>query len=134
MRTGRGSGRPTVADVAARAGVSPITVSRALRTPGKVSEELREQVMRAVEALGYSPDPNARALASARSDLIGVIVPSLTNSVFADVLMGMYAALTGAPYQIHFANSHFSPLEEELDSNRRPGQPNSEINDRARHT
>ena len=90
--------------------------------------------MRAVEALGYSPDPNARALASARSDLIGVIVPSLTNSVFADVLMGMYAALTGAPYQIHFANSHFSPLEEELDSNRRPGQPNSEINDRARHT
>lgn len=113
MRTGRGSGRPTVADVAAQAGVSPITVSRTLRTPEKVSPELREQVMAAVEALGYAPDPNARALASARSDLIGVIVPSLTNSVFSDVLMGMYNALEGAPYQIHFANSHFSPLEEE---------------------
>ena len=81
MKTGRGSGRPTVADVAAKAGVSPITVSRTLRTPDKVSPELREQVMDAIEALGYAPDPNARALASARSDVIGVIIPSLTNSV-----------------------------------------------------
>lgn len=113
MKTGRGSGRPTVADVAAKAGVSPITVSRTLRTPDKVSPELREQVMDAIEALGYAPDPNARALASARSDVIGVIIPSLTNSVFSDVLTGMYEALAGSPYQIHFANNRFSPLEEE---------------------
>ena len=54
MKTGRGSGRPTVADGAAQAGVSPITVSRTLRTPDKVSPELREQVMAAVAALGVA--------------------------------------------------------------------------------
>jgi LacI family gluconate utilization system Gnt-I transcriptional repressor len=112
-RRRRGAGRPTIADVARLAGVSPITASRALREPQKVSEELRGNVAAAVEALGYVPDPNARALASSRTDVIGVIVPSLTNNVFADVLRGMYDALEGQAYQIQLGNSRYQPDEEE---------------------
>jgi LacI family transcriptional regulator, gluconate utilization system Gnt-I transcriptional repressor len=112
-RRRRGAGRPTISDVARLAEVSPITVSRALREPGKVSPELRASVERAVRTLGYIPDPNARALASSRSDVIGVIIPSLTNNVFADVLKGMYDAMEASPYQIQLGNSRYSPVEEE---------------------
>ena len=112
-RKRRGAGRPTIADVARLAGVSAITVSRVLRNPGKVSAELRTHVEAAIRSLGYVPDPNARALASSRSDVIGVIVPSLTNSVFADVLRGMYDSIGGSPYQIQLGNSRYSPIEEE---------------------
>src|SRR5690606_12156807 len=82
----RKKGRTTIADVAARADVSPITVSRALREPARVSEPLRRRIDAAVRALNYVPDQHARALASARTNVVGVLVPSLTNTVFADVL------------------------------------------------
>ena len=67
-RSRRGGGRPTIADVALKAGVGAITVSRALREPDRVSLELRRQIMAVVDELGYVPDRNARALASARAD------------------------------------------------------------------
>ena len=82
----RASGRPTLSDVADLAGVGSITVSRALREPSRVSPELRERIDAAVEKLGYVLNPNARALASVRSDVIGVLIPSMTNNVFADVV------------------------------------------------
>src|SRR3546814_6626088 len=81
----RKKGRTTIADVAARADVSPITVSRALREPARVSEPLRRRIDAAVRALSYVPDQHARALASARTNVVGVLIPSLTNTVFADV-------------------------------------------------
>jgi LacI family gluconate utilization system Gnt-I transcriptional repressor len=112
-RSRRGGGRPTIADVAKLAGVSAISVSRALREPGRVSEELRRQIDAAVETLGYVPDPNARALASARADVIGVLVPSLTNNVFADVVRGIYDGLGDRSFQIQMGNTHYSGLEEE---------------------
>lgn len=113
MRTRRKGGRPTIADVAARAGVSSITVSRALRDPERVSEELRSQVEEAVRALDYVPDQHARALASARTNVIGVVIPSLTNNVFADVLRGIYDSVAQTPYQVQLGNSRYSPIEEE---------------------
>lgn len=113
MRTRRKGGRPTIADVAARAGVSTITVSRALREPARVSPELREQIDEAVRALDYVPDQHARALASARTNVIGVIIPSLTNNVFADVLRGIYDGIAQSPYQVQLGNSRYSPIEEE---------------------
>jgi LacI family gluconate utilization system Gnt-I transcriptional repressor len=113
VRRKRGGGRPTLTDVARLAGVSPITASRALREPDKVSDELRANVAAAVRSLGYVPDPNARALASSRADVIGVIIPSLTNHVFADVLRGMYDAVVGSAYQIQLGNSRYAPTEEE---------------------
>jgi LacI family transcriptional regulator, gluconate utilization system Gnt-I transcriptional repressor len=112
-RTRRGGGRPTIADVAARAGVGAITVSRALRDPERVSQELRVQIDRAIADLGYIPDRNARALASARDDLVVVLVPSLTNSVFADVVRGLYDGLGESHLQIHLGNTHYSGMEEQ---------------------
>ncbi|TPM38225.1 LacI family DNA-binding transcriptional regulator [Mesorhizobium sp. B2-3-4] len=112
-RSRRGGGRPTISDVARKAGVGAITVSRALREPERVSEELRRQIQAAVEELGYVPDPNARALASARAEVFGVLVPSLTNNVFAEVVRGIYDSLSDSPFRIQLGNTHYSGLEEE---------------------
>lgn len=90
-----------------------MTVSRALREPDRVSEETRNRIHAAIEKLGYVPDPAARTLAAKRSDIIGVIVPSVTNSVFSDVMNGIYSVAENTPYQIQFGNSHYSPIEEE---------------------
>jgi len=109
----RASGRPTLSDVADLAGVGSITVSRALRDPSRVSQELRERIEAAVQQLGYVPNPNARALASVRSDVIGVLIPSTTNNVFADVLRGIHDGLDGSHMQIQFGNTHYSADEEE---------------------
>lgn len=99
--------------MAHKAGVGAITVSRALREPERVSKELRRQIMAAVEELGYVPDPNARALASARAEVFGVLVPSLTNNVFAEVVRGIYDSLSDSPFRIQLGNTHYSGLEEE---------------------
>src|SRR5690606_18634634 len=111
-RTRRGGGRPTIADVARRAGVSAITVSRALREPERVSQDLRKQIQKAVKELGYVPDPNARALASAQAEVFGVLVPSLTNNVFAEVVRGIYDSLSDGTYRIQLGNTHYSRSEE----------------------
>jgi LacI family gluconate utilization system Gnt-I transcriptional repressor len=113
-RTRRGGGRPTLSDVARRAGVGAITVSRALREPERVSPDLRAQINAAIDELGYVPDRNARALASASADVVAVLVPSLTNAVFAEVVRGIYDGLADSPHlQIHLGNTHYSGLEEE---------------------
>jgi LacI family gluconate utilization system Gnt-I transcriptional repressor len=112
-RSRRGGGRPTIADVAAKAGVGAITVSRALREPERVSPELRRQILAVVDELGYVPDRNARALASARADVIGVLVPSLTNNVFAEVVRGIYDGLDQSHLQIQIGNTHYSQAAEE---------------------
>lgn len=112
-RSRRGSGRPTLADVADLAGVGSITVSRALRDPSRVSSELRERIDAAVKNLGYVLNPNARALASVRADVIGVLIPSLTNNVFSDVLRGIHDGLGDSAMQIQFGNTHYSVREEE---------------------
>ncbi|SON54976.1 Gluconate utilization system GNT-I transcriptional repressor [Hartmannibacter diazotrophicus] len=105
--------RVTLASVAERVGVSAITVSRALRTPEKVSPPLLEKIQRAIADLGYVPDPAARALASGRTNVIGVLIPSVTNNVFSDVLRGIYAAVEGEPFEIQLGNSRYSPVMEE---------------------
>ena len=68
-------------DVAKRAGVSTMTVSRALNEPNKVSPEMRERVIRAVKEIGYLPNHLARSLSSTRSTTVGLIVPSIDNSI-----------------------------------------------------
>ncbi|MCA0042568.1 LacI family DNA-binding transcriptional regulator [Celeribacter litoreus] len=107
------SKRVTLEDVARAVGVSTITVSRALRRPEMVSEGLRTRITTAVAELGYVPDPSARALASRRSNVIGVLIPSVTNNVFADVLSGLYDTVTGTPYYVQLANTRYIPSVEE---------------------
>nr|WP_256477786.1 LacI family DNA-binding transcriptional regulator [Aurantimonas marianensis] len=109
----RGVGKITLSDVARQVGVSAITVSRALRSPEKVSAALRERIRLAVAELGYIPDAAARALASGRTDVIGVLIPSVTNNVFADVLSGIYAGIEDAPFDVQLGNTRYSGLQEE---------------------
>ncbi len=107
------SGKIRLTEVAKLAGVSPITASRFFRNPEALSLSKRERVDSAVKELGYVPNLAARALASHRTEVIGVVIPSLTNNVFADVLRGIYDSLEGSRYSIQLANTRYSILQEE---------------------
>ncbi len=63
--------------------------------------------------IGYVPDSAAQALASARTNVIGVVIPSVTNAVFIDVLRGVYDTVEGTRFQIQLGNSNYSVLQEE---------------------
>jgi DNA-binding LacI/PurR family transcriptional regulator len=82
VRTGRD--RPTLEKVAARAGVSRATVSRVVNGSPTVAPHIRETVNRAVQALGYVPNPAARSLVTHRTDSYALVVPEPTNRVFSD--------------------------------------------------
>jgi len=105
--------RKTLSDVAAHAGVSAVTVSRALNRPEMVSEDLRQRVESAVHELAYIPNQLASALASARTNRIGVIVPSLTNGVFGDYLRALHDVFLPADFQVLVLNSGYVPGKEE---------------------
>ena len=109
----RATGRVTLNDVAKKAGVSAMTASRALRGERRVAADLVLKVKQASEALGYVPDPAARALASSRSRHVGILIPSLTNELFVDLLEQAHAVLRGSGYQVLFGISHYDAQEEE---------------------
>ena len=89
----------TLAHVARLAAVSENTVSRVIRNKGPIAEETRKRVLAAIEQLGYVPNRAAGALASSSSLIIGVLLPSLSNIVFPEVLRGIHAGLADTPYQ-----------------------------------
>lgn len=103
----------TLVDVAVAAGVSAITVSRVVNQPEKVSDVLRQQVQKAIDSLGYIPNQFASSLASSKSKVIGVAIPSLSNIVFTDVVRGIYDVMGAAGYKVLLVDTHYSPLEEE---------------------
>lgn len=105
--------RSKLSDVAERAGVSAVTVSRALRRPEMVSPQLRERIESAIKDLSYIPNRAASILASSRSNVIGVVVSSLTNGVFADYLRALHDMFQPRGFQVVVLNSRYSPLEEE---------------------
>ena len=109
----QGAHRLTLKDVAAKTGVSPITVSRVVNGSAGVRANIREKVEIAIAELGYIPNRSASVLASSKSKLIGVLIPSLSNVVFNDVLRGIYDIATPANYQVLLFNTHYSPEEEE---------------------
>jgi LacI family transcriptional regulator len=92
----------TVTDVAARAGVAPSVVSRVLNEDStlRIRPETRERIIRVVEELGYIPNFAGRALRQARTGALGLIVPDVTNPVYADVLRGAEQAASDAGYLI----------------------------------
>jgi LacI family transcriptional regulator, gluconate utilization system Gnt-I transcriptional repressor len=112
-RKSRSDGRPTIADVAAKAGVGAITVSRALRNPHLVSEALRRSIEAAIREISYVPNLSASALASRHSDIVGVLIPSLTHTVFTDVLRGIYDGVDETKLQVQLGNTRYDPQEEE---------------------
>jgi len=108
--------RPTLEMVAARAGVSRATVSRVINGSPSVAAHLRETVMRAVDALGYVPNPAARSLVTQRTDSYALVVPEPTNRVFSDdpffslIIRGVSHELEAADKQLvlMLANSAWS--------------------------
>lgn len=105
--------RSTLADVARLAEVSSITVSRALRKPDMVSDALRSRIEAAVRELAYIPNTAASRLASGRTYLIGVVVSSLTNGVFAEYLRALHDHFLPAGYQVVVLSSRYSAEGEE---------------------
>lgn len=107
--------RPTLAQVARAAGVSEITASRALRGGVLVAPETLERVQAAASALRYVPNRLAGALAGGPSRQVAVVLPSLSNIVFADVLKGLETRLGAAGFHPFLGVSNYDPaLEEQL--------------------
>src|SRR5438552_2745098 len=102
-----------LADVARRAGVSAITVSRVLRTPEKVAPVTRARVSVAMQELGYVPNLVAGALASARTRGIAVLLPTIGNSIFTSTVEGLASALEPRGYALLLAESGYDPVREE---------------------
>ena len=104
----------TLADVARRAGVGESTVSRVLRNKGSVSQQTREKILKAASDLNYVPNRIAGTLASMTSRLVGIVIPSVGNTVVPEVLAGATLVLEGAGFQPVIGVSNYDPLREEV--------------------
>jgi LacI family gluconate utilization system Gnt-I transcriptional repressor len=100
--------KPRIEDVAARAGVSAITVSRALRAPDKVTASTRARIEAAVDALGYIPNLAARSLASRQSGIVAILVPTVGNSIFSETVRGVSDAIAPAGLQLLIGDFGYS--------------------------
>lgn len=113
---GNDNGRParaaTIADVAARAGVSRQTVSRAINGLGEISAETRQRVLAVVQELGYRPSSIARGLKTSRTRTIGLVVPDIANPFFAEVARGAAEVAHGEGYGVLLCNTDENPAEE----------------------
>ena len=103
----------TLRDVSEASGVSEMTVSRVLRNRGDVSAATREKVLTAAKTLGYVPNKIAGGLASQHVNLVAVVIPSLANLVFPDVLSGISAELDDTPFQPVIGVTNYSLSREE---------------------
>ena len=103
----------TLRDVSEASGVSEMTVSRVLRASGDVSQATREKVLLAAKELGYVPNKIAGALASKRVSLIAVIIPSMSNMVFPEVMMGINDKLEETNLQPVVGITDYLPVKEE---------------------
>lgn len=113
-----------VEDVAREAGVSPITVSRALSSPHKVKAETRERVLAAVEKTGYVVNSIASSLRSGRSSTVSVFVASLLNPHFAAAMQGALDAFEGSRYRLLFTQiGYIDGLKADITETIRPFSP-----------
>lgn len=104
---------PTMDDIAAEAGVSQMTVSRVMRGAGKTSSDVRERVERAARRLGYVQNRLASALREETTPLVAVVLPTLGNRVFSEVLTGLNETLIQHMVQPVFGVSEYSLEREE---------------------
>ena len=112
-RSRRKSGGTTLRDVAALAGVAPITASRALNTPNAVSEQILLRVRRAVEQTGYVPNMLAGGLASRKSRLVAAVIPTISGNVFLEMVQSLTASLAAYGYQLMLGQSGYEDSRED---------------------
>ncbi|MDA9271285.1 MAG: LacI family DNA-binding transcriptional regulator [Planktomarina sp.] len=103
----------TLRDVSEVSGVSEMTVSRVLRNKGDVSATTRSKVLDATKSLGYVPNKIAGALASQRVNLVAVIIPSMSNMVFPEVMTGISQTLDETDLQPVVGITNYLPDREE---------------------
>ena len=101
--------RPSIKEVAERAGVAISSVSRVLSGQKDVSAAMRDRVYKAVKELGYRPNVLARSLRSQRSMSIGFAVADISNPIFADIVEGAERELRSAGYSLLLTNSEGDP-------------------------
>lgn len=116
IRTARMAGvsgaKPTIRNVAERAGVSKSLVSLVMRGSPHVSERRRQAVLKAARELGYRPNAVARSLVEGRTRLIGALVADLHNPFFAEFLDGLQESLHGANLRMIVGSGRWDPLFE----------------------
>jgi LacI family transcriptional regulator len=101
-------------DIAADLGVSLMTVSKALRKHSDISEQTRERVLKRMRELNYQPDWIARSMVTRRTYLVGLVLPDLMHSFFAEVATGVARKLQPHGYQVVISNT-----EEDAETERR---------------
>ena len=112
-RSRQGTQSVTLENVAKLAGVAPTTVSRALNYPDKVAAKTRERINQVIQQTGYVPNLLAGGLASNKSRLIAVVVPSLVNVVYAETVQHFAGPVKEAGYQVLQGEVGYSLDEEE---------------------
>ncbi len=95
----------TIYDVAREAGVSMATVSRVVNNNPNVKPQTRKKVLEAIERLGYRPNAVARGLASKKTTTVGVVIPDISNSIFAEVARGIEDIANMYHYNIILCNA-----------------------------
>ena len=106
-RAADGGNAPRLTDVARVARLSAMTVSRALREPEKVSAEARARVAAAIAETGYVPDLVASSLTSRRTRLVGLVIPTITASIYAATVAGMTAVLRARQFEALIGDSGY---------------------------
>ncbi|KPU27257.1 hypothetical protein TR13x_05755 [Caloranaerobacter sp. TR13] len=102
----------TISDIARIAGVSKSTVSRVLNNSKPVSEEVRKKVLKAIEDTNYKPSLLARSLANKKTNLIGVVIPDVSNSFFSELVRGIQDYAGSKSYNILLCNTYFDHTKE----------------------
>ncbi len=105
VKTEKPRARMDIRDVARRAGVSISTVSRVTNGKGTVNREMADRVWRAVRELNYQPDPQARALVSGRSHIIGLMVTEITNPFFPELIQRFEQFAVESGYEVLLAST-----------------------------
>lgn len=103
---------PSIKQVAQQAGVSTATVSRLLNTPESVSADTAGKINQAIADLGFRPNFNGRNLRAGRSRTVGVVVPTLSNTVFAQCLQGIELAARALDYSVMFTATEYRQEDE----------------------
>ena len=101
-----------LSDVAAAAGVAPMTVSRVINTPDRVSPHTAARVRVAIDKLGYVPNLVAGGLSSRRSRMVAAIVPTIAHPMFAEMVQQFTETMRGAGYQVMLSLSGYADFAE----------------------
>ena len=107
--SGDGHRRPTIGDVAERAGVSKTTVSHVLSGRRPVARTTRERVERSIRDLGYRPDGLARSLRTQRTHLVALLIPDITNPFYPVLARGLDSGMDESGYHVVICNTDSDP-------------------------